>query len=176
MYTEDFGELKTPACTLAIGSTRTLQLFGAGVARPADNHTAIIEFRVGNVDGEYRKLADVIAGFLVQEPIGATARSCSVIRTGTWSISSRRSARRRSRSSTNRLTADLRFSCSFRGSREPGARMNIGDELLLCPSSHRFACLTCTRPAMRLQTTVDQTLIRGSIAASSVIRLGLPDI
>jgi catechol 2,3-dioxygenase-like lactoylglutathione lyase family enzyme len=27
MYTEDFGELKTPACTLAIGSTRTLQLF-----------------------------------------------------------------------------------------------------------------------------------------------------
>ena len=26
MYTEDFGELKTPACTLAIGSTRTLQL------------------------------------------------------------------------------------------------------------------------------------------------------
>ena len=35
MYTEDFGELKTPACTLAIGSTRTLQLFGGDVARPA---------------------------------------------------------------------------------------------------------------------------------------------
>src|ERR1700744_506117 len=53
MYTEDFGELKTPACTLAIGSTRTLQLFGGGVAaRPADNHSAIIEFRVGDVDAE----------------------------------------------------------------------------------------------------------------------------
>ena len=68
MYTEDFGELKTPACTLAIGSTRTLQLFGGGDARPADNHTAIIEFRVDDVDAEYRKLVDVIGESLVQEP------------------------------------------------------------------------------------------------------------
>jgi predicted enzyme related to lactoylglutathione lyase len=68
MYTEDFGELKTPACTLAIGSTRTLQLFGGDVARPADNHTAIIEFRVDDVDAEYRKLVDVIGDSLVQEP------------------------------------------------------------------------------------------------------------
>jgi predicted enzyme related to lactoylglutathione lyase len=68
MYTEDFGELTTPACTLAIGSTRTLQLFGGDVARPADNHTAIIEFRVSDVDAEYRKLRDVIGESLVQEP------------------------------------------------------------------------------------------------------------
>jgi predicted enzyme related to lactoylglutathione lyase len=68
MYTEDFGELKTPACTLAIGSTRTLQLFGGDVARPADNHTAIIEFRVDDVDAEYRKLVDVIGDSLVQVP------------------------------------------------------------------------------------------------------------
>jgi len=68
MYTEDFGELTTPACTLAIGSTRTLQLFGGDVARPADNHTAIIEFRVSDVDAEYRKLVDVIGASLVQEP------------------------------------------------------------------------------------------------------------
>jgi predicted enzyme related to lactoylglutathione lyase len=68
MYTEDFGELTTPACTLAIGSTRTLQLFGGDVARPADNHTAIIEFRVSDVDAEYRKLVDVIGESLVQEP------------------------------------------------------------------------------------------------------------
>jgi len=67
MYTEDFGELKTAACTLAIGSTRTLQLFGGDVARPADNHTAIIEFRVDDVDAEYRRLAAMI-GALVQEP------------------------------------------------------------------------------------------------------------
>lgn len=68
MYTEDFGELKTPACTLAIGSTSTLQAFGGEVARPADNHTAIIEFRVDDVDAEYRKLADVIGDSLVQQP------------------------------------------------------------------------------------------------------------
>ncbi len=67
MYTEDFGELKTPACTLAIGSTRTLQLFGGDVARPADNHTAIIEFRVDNVDQEYERLKKVFSEF-VQEP------------------------------------------------------------------------------------------------------------
>ncbi|MDR3374686.1 MAG: VOC family protein [Ancalomicrobiaceae bacterium] len=68
MYTEDFGELATSACTLAIGSTRTLQLFGGDVARPADNHTAILEFRVGDVDAEYARLAEVIGEALVQAP------------------------------------------------------------------------------------------------------------
>ncbi len=68
MYTEDFGELTTPGCTLAIGSTRTLQLFGGDVARPADNHSAIIEFRVDDVDDEYQKLADVIGNAVVQKP------------------------------------------------------------------------------------------------------------
>ncbi|ATB44016.1 glyoxalase [Cystobacter fuscus] len=67
-YTEDFAELITPACTLAIGSTRTLQLFGGDIARPADNHTAIIEFRVDDVDESFRRLKDVIGGALVQEP------------------------------------------------------------------------------------------------------------
>lgn len=67
-YTEDFAELRTPACTLAIGSTRTLQLFGGNVARAADNHTAIIEFRVDDVDASFQKLADVIGGSLVQKP------------------------------------------------------------------------------------------------------------
>jgi predicted enzyme related to lactoylglutathione lyase len=68
MYTEDFGELKTATCTLALGSTRTLQLFGGDVARPAENHTVIIEFRVGNVDTEYRRLVELIGDSLVQEP------------------------------------------------------------------------------------------------------------
>ena len=68
MYTEDFGELATSACTLAIGSTRTLQLFGGDVARPADNHTAILEFRVGDVDAEYARLTEIIGEALVQAP------------------------------------------------------------------------------------------------------------
>ena len=68
MYTEDYGELKTAACTLAMGSTRTLQLFGGDVARPSENHSAILEFRVGDVDAEYRRLVEVIGNSLVQEP------------------------------------------------------------------------------------------------------------
>ena len=66
-FTEDFAELPTPACTLAIGSKRTMEMFAAGAARPADNHTVIIEFRVDDVDGEYKKLKEVVSD-LVQEP------------------------------------------------------------------------------------------------------------
>ena len=44
-----------------------MALFGAGAARPADNHTAILEFRVDDVDGEYRKLKTMISD-VVQEP------------------------------------------------------------------------------------------------------------
>jgi len=36
-------------------------------ARPADNHTAIIEFRVEDIDKEYERLRNVISEF-VQEP------------------------------------------------------------------------------------------------------------
>jgi predicted enzyme related to lactoylglutathione lyase len=68
MYTEDFGELTTPAGTLAIGSIRTLQFFGGDIARPADNHSAIIEFRVDNVDATYQQLATIIGDTLVQAP------------------------------------------------------------------------------------------------------------
>ena len=69
LYTEDFAELVTEAGTLAIGSTRTLQLFGGDhVASPAANRTAIIEFRVADVDAEYRRLDGLIEGALVQAP------------------------------------------------------------------------------------------------------------
>ena len=68
-YTEDFAELKTVSTTLAIGSTKTLQLFGGNeVAAAAQNHTAIIEFKVNDVDAEYGRIADYLAGLLVQKP------------------------------------------------------------------------------------------------------------
>ena len=54
--TPDFVELATPSGTLAIGSTRTVALFGQGSARPADNHIAIIEFLVDDVDHEYDRI------------------------------------------------------------------------------------------------------------------------
>jgi len=65
--TDDFSELATATCTLAIGTKRTIEMFGMGAARAADNHTAIIEFRVGDVDKEYEKLGNVIRD-LVQRP------------------------------------------------------------------------------------------------------------
>ena len=66
VYTEDFAELTTPTATLAIGSTRTLALFGGDIAQPAANHSAILEFLVDDVDAAYEQLADVIT--LVQAP------------------------------------------------------------------------------------------------------------
>ncbi|MEU2031268.1 VOC family protein [Nocardia amamiensis] len=65
--TPDFAEIVTPAGTLAIGSTRTVALFAAGSARPADNHTAIIEFLVPDVDADYRRLREAVEDF-VNEP------------------------------------------------------------------------------------------------------------
>jgi predicted enzyme related to lactoylglutathione lyase len=57
--TPDFAELETPAGRLAIGSTRTVALFGAGAARAADNHSAIIEFLVDDVDTEYERIRQI---------------------------------------------------------------------------------------------------------------------
>jgi len=65
--TPDFAELATPSCTVAIASTRTVALFGADSARPADNRSVIIEFRVADVDHEYRRLVQLVDEF-VQAP------------------------------------------------------------------------------------------------------------
>ncbi|SFF20869.1 VOC family protein [Spirosoma endophyticum] len=68
-YTDDFAELHTPSATLAFGSTRTLQLFGGDhIAKAASNHSAIIEFRVEDVDREYQKLADMLGDKIIQKP------------------------------------------------------------------------------------------------------------
>jgi uncharacterized glyoxalase superfamily protein PhnB len=53
----EFAELRTPNGTLAIGSTRTVEIFGPGSVRPADNHTAIVEFLVEDVDAIFASLA-----------------------------------------------------------------------------------------------------------------------
>lgn len=68
VFTEDFAELNTPCGTLAIGSTRTLKLFGGDVASPAANRSAIIELLVGDVDAEFRRLSDLLGSALVQAP------------------------------------------------------------------------------------------------------------
>jgi predicted enzyme related to lactoylglutathione lyase len=66
-YTEDFAEVATPSCTLAIGHRRTAELFAAGAVRPADNHSVILEFCVRDVDADYARLGGVL-GEVVQVP------------------------------------------------------------------------------------------------------------
>ena len=62
--TPDFAELRTSVGVLALGSTRTVALFGAGSARPADNHTAIIEFQVDDVDAAYDRIRQAPTEFV----------------------------------------------------------------------------------------------------------------
>ena len=56
----EFAELRTDKGTLAIGSTRTVQLFGPGSAGPADNRTAIVEFLVDDVDALFTRVGDTV--------------------------------------------------------------------------------------------------------------------
>lgn len=68
-YTDDFAELKTNSATLAIGSTKTLRFFGGeAVARASHNRTAIIEFKVDDVDHMYTNLGDFLQKYIVQQP------------------------------------------------------------------------------------------------------------
>lgn len=64
----DFAELVTPSGTLAIGSTRTVGLFGPGSAVPEANRSAIVEFLVEDVDAEYVRLRPWLATEVVTEP------------------------------------------------------------------------------------------------------------
>jgi len=66
-YTEDFSEIVTSTSTLAIGSTRTMALFGGEIAQPASNKSVIIEFRVEDVDTQYERIKDLISD-VVQKP------------------------------------------------------------------------------------------------------------
>jgi catechol 2,3-dioxygenase-like lactoylglutathione lyase family enzyme len=53
--TPDFAEIGTCVGTLAIGSTKTLAFFEAGVAAPKANKGVILEFRVTDVDKDYAR-------------------------------------------------------------------------------------------------------------------------
>lgn len=62
-----FAELILPSCTLAIGHSQTVQLFGAGSAVAASNHTVILEFLVHDVDAEFERLKPFVHEW-VKEP------------------------------------------------------------------------------------------------------------
>lgn len=65
--TEEFAELRTAGATLAIAGAGTVSVFGPGAARPADNHSVIIEFLVDDVDRVHRNLTGFVTDF-VNEP------------------------------------------------------------------------------------------------------------
>lgn len=68
-YTDDFAELRTPVGTLAIGSTRTLALFGGDeIAGATSNRSVIIEFQVDDVDSKYQQLNGILGEEVVQKP------------------------------------------------------------------------------------------------------------
>ncbi|OHU30851.1 glyoxalase [Mycobacteroides franklinii] len=53
---ELFAEIPTSVGTLAIGSDKTVPMFGQGSAEPAANRSTILEFIVDDVDAEYARL------------------------------------------------------------------------------------------------------------------------
>lgn len=66
-YTEDFAELSANSITIAIGSTRTMKLFGENLTESTGNKTTIIEFLVDDVDAEYDRIKELTTS-IVQEP------------------------------------------------------------------------------------------------------------
>lgn len=64
---ELFAEIPTPVGTLAIGSDKTVPLFGDGSAEPGANRSAIVEFIVEDVDAEYARLRERVVE-VVTEP------------------------------------------------------------------------------------------------------------
>lgn len=67
-HTEDFAEIGTASCILAIGSTKTLALFGGEIAEPAANKSIIIEFLVDDVDKSYELVRNTTDDIL-QQPV-----------------------------------------------------------------------------------------------------------
>jgi catechol 2,3-dioxygenase-like lactoylglutathione lyase family enzyme len=65
---DDFAELRTTSGTLAVASTRTVGLFGPGVASPAANRSAIVEFLVDDLDATFAALRGDRELEVVQEP------------------------------------------------------------------------------------------------------------
>jgi uncharacterized glyoxalase superfamily protein PhnB len=54
----DFAEVRVAGIVLAIASERSIKMFNAGAATAADNHSAILEFQVDDVDRVRDRLSE----------------------------------------------------------------------------------------------------------------------
>jgi catechol 2,3-dioxygenase-like lactoylglutathione lyase family enzyme len=66
-FSPDFAELPTPTGLIAIGSEQLMVKFQAGAAHGGANQSAILEFRVADVDKTFADISDAI-GEPVQPP------------------------------------------------------------------------------------------------------------
>jgi uncharacterized glyoxalase superfamily protein PhnB len=55
-----FAEIVTPGATLAFNAAETVAVFKEGIAEPAANRSATLEFRVADVDSEFARLRDKV--------------------------------------------------------------------------------------------------------------------
>ena len=55
-----FAELVSASGTLAIAHSQTVALFGEGSARPADNHSVIVEWQVDDLDAQFARLSESV--------------------------------------------------------------------------------------------------------------------
>lgn len=65
-----FGEIATPSGTLAIASTQTVGLLGAGSAEAAANRSVCLDFLVSDVDADHARLAAIVADFALGSAVG----------------------------------------------------------------------------------------------------------
>jgi len=63
---DDYVELRSNHGILAICSQRSFELYGVGAAMPQDNRTAIIEFKVNDVDVERFRLDGLVSEFVLE--------------------------------------------------------------------------------------------------------------
>lgn len=61
---EDYVEFRTTAGTLALFSTAAQEKYIPGSATAGENRSAILEFRVANVDAEYARLLDLVKSWV----------------------------------------------------------------------------------------------------------------
>src|SRR6478735_12209116 len=63
---DEYAELQTEGCVLAIVSKRSIDIFSAGAAEPAANRSVILDFQVDDVDGHRSRLEGIVS--IVLEP------------------------------------------------------------------------------------------------------------
>src|SRR5262245_50134862 len=62
----EYAEIRTPGGVLAISSHRKVEVRSPGATTPAANRSAIVDFRVDDVDGERARLDAIVPSFVLE--------------------------------------------------------------------------------------------------------------